>query len=172
MYSQLPDCGDFKGFDLPGDTEIAAISKSIYVNFYKPSSGPSKHHIATGGIHKESRRGIRENAQNDKRGEFKRERTFGRVGEIQIGNAFNELSEMDFVETWDQVTTSITKIPPRLSVGVFNESHPVVCAESQNREWARTSPAYHLRYLNIWRYRNFFVYPLLRYQLNGRYKFG
>ena len=37
-------------------------------------------------------------AGNDKKGEFKQERMFGRVAKIHIANTSNELVEMDFVD--------------------------------------------------------------------------
>ena len=43
-------------------------------------------------------RGIKILAENDKKGEFKQERMFGRVAKIHIANTFNELVGMDFVD--------------------------------------------------------------------------
>ena len=37
ILTQLPDCGDFRGFYLQDEDALSRISKSAYIGFLKPS---------------------------------------------------------------------------------------------------------------------------------------
>ena len=47
MYIQLPDYGDFRGFYLANESDLAAISKRGYEGFARPSRPTLKHHLLT-----------------------------------------------------------------------------------------------------------------------------
>ena len=104
MYIQLPDYGDFQGYDLgPGDT-LNQVGRKIYANFRKPSWQTLKHHLFSAKVTKKLFREIKANGENDKKGDSEQERMFGRVIKIHIVNTFSELVEMDFADYGDLVT--------------------------------------------------------------------
>ena len=104
LRTQLPDYGDFQGYDLGVGDTLNRAGRRIFANFHKPSWQTLKHHLLPAETPKELVRGLNAIAENDKKGDFKQGRMFGGVAKIPIANTFSELVEMDFVDYGDLST--------------------------------------------------------------------
>ena len=80
------------------------VAQRMYANFHKPSWRTLKHRLFSVKVPKEIFRKLKSISGNDKEGDFKQERMFGRVAKIPIDNTFSELVEMDFVGYGDLAT--------------------------------------------------------------------
>ena len=90
-YGQLPDLDEFQWRDMGIDTDLSHIAEKIYASFRNPTCGALKLHLVTAATPKELFRELKSLGENDKKGDFKQERVFGRVAKTPISNTFNEL---------------------------------------------------------------------------------
>ena len=104
MYTQLPDYGDFQGYDLGRDGALNHVGRKLYANFHKPPWRTLKRHSLSAEIAKELFIEIDAIAEKTKKGDRKQERMFGRVAKIPLANAFSELAVMHFADYGDLAT--------------------------------------------------------------------
>ena len=67
LRTQLPDYGDFQGYDLGSGDALHQVLRQIYANFHKPSWQTLKHHLFPVGIAKKLVREIKAIAGNGKK---------------------------------------------------------------------------------------------------------
>ena len=67
LYGQLPDYGDFQGYDLGMEDILLQIALRIYDNFHRPSWQTLKHHLFAVRMPKTLFRKIKELAGNGKK---------------------------------------------------------------------------------------------------------
>ena len=100
-YSQLHDYDDFRGFDLPNDNDIPAISQRIYEWFANPSRITLKRHLHCMRIPKTLFKAVREIPLVDKKDEFTQAMLCRIVAKIHISKTPNGLAGMDFIDYGD-----------------------------------------------------------------------
>ena len=105
LYIQLPDYGDFRGYDLGRGDTLNQVGRKIYGNSHKSSWQTLKHRLFSAITPSKLFRDAKAIAENDKKkGDFSQERMFTRVAKIPITNTFRGLVEMDFADCGDLST--------------------------------------------------------------------
>ena len=104
------------------DSELSQIDEKMYANFHNPSWETTNRHLPLAEIPKGLVRHLEIISENDKKGEFKHERMFGRVAKIPSAITLIGMVKMDFVDYGDyaaflHIRDTFSRFPALVFIG-------------------------------------------------------